>query len=806
MTNNISVCIIYRGNESNFKNSSASVENVAKQIIVAGCSQNTFPSDKSKNKTYTFIESSNDSNIEDLITKAIENASGEWVLILEAGEILQNHDIDTIVKLCNTDGVHAYNFIFHAKLNKYELSPYEWDTNQGKFSKSQVINKGYIPVFGIRLFNKNAIKKVLSYEKGILHPEFYADSKIKTYGLRIITAEEDITTANTISEDKKLEIDLQIFLGTENLPQNYELTGPGKIGFPRISEKDLPSFEYGFALGFGQIKILKWAIHNLIRDGYYQKAISFADKIINSMQEDLDIFEIWHLRGLAFFYELDFENAEISIKKALEYNNKDISVLSNLARVYIISGKLREAKILLEKAVSLHGPSAENDFIFNALKQNHDRLATVSMLILCRDEGQYIERALESVKSVFDEIVAIDTGSIDNTIDILKQNGAKIVSYTWNDDFAEARNYGLSHASGDYVFWMDADEYLEDKDRLSLLVFKKLLPVNEKKGYIFNVHTLNGDYDITAKQIPPIAINKRIALFPNLKQIRFKGKIFESVKYSLEELNIPVLLAQSITIKHYNNNHIFRSKRKIPAMAKSMDDFDAEKLFAGIQFWLDAKNIKMAVQWFEYAILQTDENPIYLNKICKLLDEFQGIEFTRYRAEILKKVISVYSNSYKISTLCADYLYELKEYVEANKLLKRLSCINGYKFLDEPQLKDIQKNRLHFAMASLEEEDFETCNAMISLLSGDYDTADAARALSFYKAIRSKDIDEAILILDQWIKDRDIPISGTLNNFNDFIRLISDFSELVSNYGLIDASDILSRSADYFNSTITRAE
>lgn len=60
-----------------------------------------------------------------------------------------------------------------------------------------------------------------------------------------------------------------------------------------------------------------------------------------------------------------------------------------------------------------------------------------------------------------DEIVIVDTGSMDGTLEIAREFGAKIVHHPWNDDFSEARNVSLANATGDWALWLDADEEVE---------------------------------------------------------------------------------------------------------------------------------------------------------------------------------------------------------------------------------------------------------------------------------------------------------------------------------------------------------
>ena len=69
---------------------------------------------------------------------------------------------------------------------------------------------------------------------------------------------------------------------------------------------------------------------------------------------------------------------------------------------------------------------------------------TISLCMIVRNEEESLERCLESAKDVADEIIIVDTGSTDDTIDIAKRYTQKIYNFPWVDDFAAARRWTLS--------------------------------------------------------------------------------------------------------------------------------------------------------------------------------------------------------------------------------------------------------------------------------------------------------------------------------------------------------------------------
>ena len=92
----------------------------------------------------------------------------------------------------------------------------------------------------------------------------------------------------------------------------------------------------------------------------------------------------------------------------------------------------------------------------------------LTLALIVRDEERMLPGCLESVHGLVDEIVVVDTGSKDATIDIALAHGARVVQIEWPDDFAAARNIGLTHVRTPWVLWLDADERLAPESRGAL--------------------------------------------------------------------------------------------------------------------------------------------------------------------------------------------------------------------------------------------------------------------------------------------------------------------------------------------------
>lgn len=95
--------------------------------------------------------------------------------------------------------------------------------------------------------------------------------------------------------------------------------------------------------------------------------------------------------------------------------------------------------------------------------------------MIVKNEEEVLEQCLNSVKEVCDEIIIVDTGSTDTTKEIAAKFTDRIIDFKWIDDFSAARNFAFSHATMDFILWLDADDILLEKDLVKLKKLKEEL-------------------------------------------------------------------------------------------------------------------------------------------------------------------------------------------------------------------------------------------------------------------------------------------------------------------------------------------
>ena len=167
---------------------------------------------------------------------------------------------------------------------------------------------------------------------------------------------------------------------------------------------------------------------------------------------------------------------------------------------------------------------------------------TVSLCVIAKDEEQFIRQCLRCVAHIVHESIVVDTGSSDKTVNIAREEGAKVFTFTWCGDFAAARNFALAQAASDWILVLDADEVLESISRED---FDGLIATPGVEGYFVKIISYVGNGTDTMDDYV-------VRLFRNKAAYRFQGAIHEQVAGSIKEENGGEGLAFSpLTIAHY---------------------------------------------------------------------------------------------------------------------------------------------------------------------------------------------------------------------------------------------------------------
>lgn len=167
----------------------------------------------------------------------------------------------------------------------------------------------------------------------------------------------------------------------------------------------------------------------------------------------------------------------------------------------------------------------------------------LSACLIVKNEEKHLDRCLASLHDVVDEIVVVDTGSSDRTLEIANSHGALVGHFDWVNDFAAARNESLRLATGDWVLWIDADEELKPGSRN--MVLEALIRPHFGGYFIPIINFMDKDSDANRYVHTPVR------LFRKLPGTRFEGRIHEQVIPSIREAGLPCASLPSVEIYHY---------------------------------------------------------------------------------------------------------------------------------------------------------------------------------------------------------------------------------------------------------------
>jgi glycosyltransferase involved in cell wall biosynthesis len=168
----------------------------------------------------------------------------------------------------------------------------------------------------------------------------------------------------------------------------------------------------------------------------------------------------------------------------------------------------------------------------------------LSACLIVKNEEQRLPQCLESLKSLADEIIVVDTGSSDRTVAIAKKYQARVFQFEWCDDFSQARNYAIAQAKGKWILVIDADEVLEQS---AIATLQEVM----QRDDCLAVNLLRSEID--AKQAPYSLV---LRLFRNHPAIKFTGLYHESIDQSVvalqaKETHWQVLNVEVPILLHY---------------------------------------------------------------------------------------------------------------------------------------------------------------------------------------------------------------------------------------------------------------
>src|SRR3989304_7398638 len=131
-------------------------------------------------------------------------------------------------------------------------------------------------------------------------------------------------------------------------------------------------------------------------------------------------------------------------------------------------------------------------------------ITRLSLCMIVKNEEKNIVPCIEGIRDIVDEIIIVDTGSNDATLELAVKIGAKVFSFPWSENFSTARNESIRHATGDFILWLDADDRIKPEEKTKLLQLTKMLPPEGNKAYMLRLVNITGGVVLGGKWEAPV--------------------------------------------------------------------------------------------------------------------------------------------------------------------------------------------------------------------------------------------------------------------------------------------------------------
>ena len=282
---------------------------------------------------------------------------------------------------------------------------------------------------------------------------------------------------------------------------------------------------------------------------------------------------------------------------------------------------------------------------------------TISLCMIVKNEEENLPRCLDSAREVVDEIVIVDTGSTDRTVEIAESYGARVFNHSWEGSFSKARNYSLKYATCDWILILDADEELDKEDVPKL---KKITKNTEFKIVSF---IIKNKYKDSTQE----GHTQMVRLYKNFNGVHYNGIVHNAIQYSGE------CLYSSITIIHHGYNlseekmdeKFLRTSTLLKKQIETDPHNPVPHMYLGVSY-MDRYKFENAIKYSKTAISLSEENGFNRNDfmVSYYVVSAAYFEMNEFKESEIYALKSIELNNYFLDGHCllAFVYYNQKKY------------------------------------------------------------------------------------------------------------------------------------------------
>ena len=697
----------------------------------------------------------------------------EWVLFIKPEERAVVSSAKKLQKIMMNKQVQGYGVYTNSIKARHLLEDYQWIMKLDQFKNTE--NIAYVAKIEPRLVRKSLGETCLRALASNNTEEISWICGRIAEGIAI----EPITDEKPDKEESAQDHDIRCLKGelTYDVTPVEDMVELSEMytGFRILHKGQLNGYMEGARRGFGNFKLFIPMLEFLCKEGYYSEAKDLFEQWIEHRPDDIENYNTQLMGGMIYSNLLEFDKAIEWFKRITE-KSKSALACANLGKLYLIKGEKEVAVDYLKRSEDMQGDIFLKKRILSVIDNKDWRSLKLSLCMIVRDEETQIGKALESVKDIVDEVVVVDTGSSDRTKEIISEFEGKIFETKWADNFSKAKNLALEKATGDYILFMDADEYIDPRYRFALALFKKLLPTEKNIAFGINVEPVK-KAKILAMSYLDMLLKKekgdyQIRLIPKRSEIQFQGKVFEGLNESVINAAIQVQRNDLFKITHSMEAREWRDKRKMTAALKAFDSIhDPLKILEGGILFLRLGDLDRAYPWL---IKAQEMNPELSAKIGALYSKQNKLEMAK---EILAGALKQFPDSPALILSMAEVYYKEENYNEViNILANRIEAIDK-----NLELEDASRAVYYHGIASLETGNLGDGIEYLAFAQEKNPVNILYKIAGIYAFSKVDEWEEALQAAAQIAEEEEIDIVNEVNDFVDvgqiFISLNHHFAE-----------------------------